>query len=94
MTELTDSEIVAGLRSTDATEQGKALDALFPGDDVLMTVVGKAVGRTASSTRVDVSRLFPALLAITQQFGGYLGLKLDWLRQQPAPNALVVPPMR
>jgi len=89
--QLTDEEIVAGLRSLDATEQRVALDALFPDDDVLLTVVGKIVGRTASSTTMDVARIFPALLAVTQQFGGYIGLELGWVPRQPDVSKIIKP---
>lgn len=99
--EMTAEEIVAGLRSDDQKTRTRSLDALFPkgGGAILMRTELEYLHSTVT-TQVDAGRCFLALLHLAQQFGTFLGIKLDWVPQADDPSKIQIagampgPPLR
>lgn len=79
--ELTDAEIVAGLRSEDAETRAAAINALFPdspGGAVLIEI-GVNQAQVTGTKQLDAGRMFQVSLFVTQSFGRQIGLGLHWV---------------
>lgn len=83
---ITDTDIVAGLRSADQERRQKALSALFPepGESAVLIHATTQNAMVATTRRVDVGRLFNAMLFVAQSLGKHLGLSLQWIHDQRA----------
>lgn len=91
---ITDTDIVAGLRSDDPKRRQVALDALTagPGSFGAIFVHAQAMQSAVSSTStLDAGRLFTAMLFLAQQLGAQVGLQLGWVPRQPGKDEIIVP---
>ena len=89
--ELTNDEIVEGLRNADDAKRRAALDALFPEGGVFMIKAGELATRTTATRTCDPSRMFIALLYLAQQFGKHLGMQLSWVPEPDEQGGVIVP---
>jgi hypothetical protein len=83
---LTDAQILELLRSGDTKDRARGLDALFPAksDIVLLLKVSPISTEVATTSRVNPSALFGALLWVCQGLGRSLGLDLQWTPRRDA----------
>jgi len=77
---VSDTEIVAGLRSDDEVKRREALESLFPhGGGAVLIHARPDSAQITATTRVDAGRMFNALLWLSQNVGKHLGLALGWI---------------
>jgi hypothetical protein len=91
---MTDAEILKLLRSDDAKERGKGLEALYPGETFAL-VRGTAAGRftVESPKKVQAAILFAALVWALQQLGDAMGMGLGLIQDpRKQQSTIVVPP--
>lgn len=71
--------IVAGLRSENAEDRQRAMDALFPGEHALLIREREQSVSSCSTSRLDLGRMFSAVVAVGQQIGAGMGIQLNWV---------------
>lgn len=90
---LTDSELVAALRSDDADDRRRAMDELYPNELGACLVRCKPKETQISTTSgSDPERMFMGLLHLAVRFGDFLGLGLHWLRNPEDDSKIQVAP--
>lgn len=90
---LTDSEIVAGLRSDDADTRIRAFNELFPDGEAVMVRTTAVQSHFAVTDHCHPAAIFGALLYLAQQFGKNMGLHLQWIPERQ-PDKLELPPSK
>jgi hypothetical protein len=88
--DLTDTDIIALLRSDQSAARQAGLEAVYPNDSaVLVHVSGKGTA-VASTGKIDPSKVFAGLLFISQQVAAVMGLQLNWIQQPSDGRKLVI----
>lgn len=89
MEQMTDADIVAGLRSEKPEDRRKALEALYPDQDsVIMAMTAYQLAHTIAAK--DALRVFSALVLVAEKVGQGLGMKLQWFQGPQEKSGLVI----
>jgi hypothetical protein len=86
-TKMTDSDIVAGLRSDNPKRRKAALEALCGGiHGGVLLVCTPRENRVSATNNLRPDTAFLGLMFIAQQVGKSLGLSLQWVPEQAPPQ--------
>jgi hypothetical protein len=89
---LTDTDIVAGLRSEDPNRRRYALDRLFPNEGATLITCRAMSTAVSTSSKIDASRMFVGLLFVAQQLGKVVGLQLNWAQDHQSDAGKIIVP--
>lgn len=90
---LTDTDIVAGLRSDEPERRRIALEALCGMDNGVLVVCSHKGTMVSATNNLNVQRVFAGLLFVAQQVAKHLNLALHWVPEEaPDRRQIVIAP--